>query len=694
MANRLSRESSPYLRQHAENPVEWYPWGDEAFAEARRDGRPILLSVGYSSCHWCHVMERESFEDPATADLMNRWFVNVKVDREERPDVDALYMRAVQSLTGHGGWPMTVFLTPDGEPFYGGTYYPPEPRHGMPSFRQVLEAVRRAWEGDPEKVSGHARDLRDLLARSMAPRGPGSDAGAEPGAGSPSPALSPGLLDTAAQTLLTRFDPVHGGFGGAPKFPQPMNLDFLLTYHLRTGAAMALQAVTHTLTRMARGGIRDHLGGGFHRYSVDARWLVPHFEKMLYDNALLLGTYLEAWKLTGEPLFRDVAEETGDYIVTDLQEAAGGFLSARDADSEGEEGVFYLWSPDQVRAVLGPEDGELFCRVYDVSQAGNFEGTNILHQPHELEALARSHDLESGELAARLTDMKGRLLEARDRREHPYRDEKVLASWSGLAIRSLAAGGVALNREDWVASAVRAGRYLLESHLRGEILLRTSVGGEARIPGFLEDYASVGLAFLGLHGATLDPAWIQAAERLAGGIADRFYDPDQGVFFDAPADGEALVVRPRDPSDNAVPSGSSMAVELLLRLGHIMDRAEWTDMALSALRAETLGLIRFPAGFGRMLQNADLALEPAEDLVLAGSPSGPEIRALQQAAAADYHPRLNVLAAGTPDVPAAQHPVPEDGGAVAWVCRDLTCLPPVREPGELARVLGVRDQGS
>jgi uncharacterized protein YyaL (SSP411 family) len=468
MPNRLASESSPYLLQHAHNPVDWYPWSPEALARAAEEDRPILLSIGYSSCHWCHVMERESFEDPSIAALMNERFVNIKVDREERPDLDQVYMKAVQAMTGHGGWPMTVFLTPGGVPFYSGTYFPPEPRHGMPSFPQVLVAVQDAWQNRRQQLEEQgAKLIQALAAATVGTRGR---------------VAGPAVLDRAARTLATQYDPAHGGFGGAPKFPSPVTLEFMLRHHVRSGEPAARDMVVHTLRRMAAGGIRDHLAGGFHRYSVDQRWLVPHFEKMLYDNALLARAYMDAWRLTGADDLREVAEETLGYMAGDLRSPEGGFFASRDADSEGEEGRYYVWDPEEVRgcgASAGATDDDLrlFCRVYDVSEGGNFEGRSILHVPHPIAAVAAAEGLTEAELQARLTPLRRALLDLRARREAPFRDEKVIVSWNGLAIRAFAEAGATFGNPAYLAAGEACADFVLSRLRYDGRLLHSWIGG-------------------------------------------------------------------------------------------------------------------------------------------------------------------------------------------------------------------------
>jgi len=547
MPNRLARQSSPYLLQHADNPVDWYPWGPEALERARELDRPILLSIGYSSCHWCHVMERESFVDPAVADVMNRSFVSVKVDREERPDIDQVYMRAVQAMTGQGGWPLTVFLTPTGEPFYGGTYFPPAPRQGMPSFRQVLDATARAWDEQPEGVRKGAAQLLSALRRAQEAAGAG-DGAAVPGEE---------LLDVAVRLMARQYDPTWGGFGGAPKFPQPVTLEVLLRQHARTGEPEPLDMALHTLRRMASGGIRDHLGGGFHRYAVDARWLVPHFEKMLYDNALLARVYLDAYRLTGAADLREVAEHTLDYVLADLRDPRGGFYAARDADSEGEEGRYYLWTAGQVLAALPDEEARPFMRCYDVTPGGNFEGRNILWLPHDLETVARAGGIGVDDLRRVLTRARDTLLALRMERVPPRRDEKVLVGWNGMALRALAEAGGTLGRADYVDAAAVGADFVLTEARRDGTLHHTWKDGKAGVPAFLEDHAALGNALLSLHEATLDRRWLDEARWCCEETLRQFWEEGAGLFHDSSArDGERLFMRPRDPMDNATPSGN------------------------------------------------------------------------------------------------------------------------------------------
>ena len=676
MPNRLASETSPYLLQHGHNPVDWYPWGDEALARAREQDRPILLSIGYSACHWCHVMERESFEDAETAHLMNRSFVNIKVDREERPDVDSIYMRAVQAMTGHGGWPLTAFLTPAGVPYYGGTYFPPEPRHGMPSFRQVLAAAANAYHSRRDEVARAGAQLTDALNR---------------GATEPQPAtghfdLADGRLFAHAVSAAGRtFDPTNGGFGGAPKFPQPDFLDFLL----RTGGpeSHGVSMVAHTLSRMAAGGIRDHAGGGFHRYSVDARWLVPHFEKMLYDNALIARALTRA-HLLGARHLGAVAEETLDYVLEDLTSPEGVFFSARDADSEGEEGVFYLWTPAEVRDVLGREDARLLSRVYDVSEAGNFEGRNILHLPHDLDAVARQEGVARDELDRRLRDSLAALKARRSTRPEPFRDEKVLTSWNGFTIRALAEAGPALGRPDFTRAAERAAAFLLGTVRRGDRLLRVQAAGRAHIDGFLEDYGALGNACLSLYEATLDARWLTEASWIADATVAHFWSPAEHVFHDAPADGEALLVRPRDIMDNATPSGNSLAVELLVRLAALTGAAGHGEIAEAVFARERGTMERYPSAVGRLLSAAVAHATPRLEVTLVGSP--PELAGMLDMAHRHPHPN-RMIAGGDPADPAiAALPAMEgrlDRAGEAFVCLGRTCQEPVSNPAALDAAL-------
>ncbi|MGW5767854.1 thioredoxin domain-containing protein [Streptomyces longwoodensis] len=673
MANRLALETSPYLLQHADNPVDWWPWSDEAFDEARRRNLPVLLSVGYSSCHWCHVMAHESFEDRTTADYLNEHFVNVKVDREERPDVDAVYMEAVQAATGHGGWPMTVFLTPDAEPFYFGTYFPPVPRHGMPSFRQVLAGVTQAWNERHDEVTEVAgKIVRDLTQREIAFGG--TDA--------------PGEQELAQALLaLTReYDAQRGGFGAAPKFPPSMVVEFLLRHHARTGAEGALQMARDTCERMARGGIYDQLGGGFARYSVDRDWVVPHFEKMLYDNALLCRVYTHLWRSTGSELARRVALETADFMVRELRTEQGGFASALDADSDDGtgrhvEGAYYVWTPEQLREVLH-DDAELAAQYFGVTEEGTFEeGASVLQLPQQ----------DSVFDAGRVESARVRLLAARATRPAPGRDDKVVAAWNGLAVAALAETGACFERPDLVEAALAAADLLVRVHLdeHGR-LARTSKDGRAGAnAGVLEDYADVAEGFLALASVTGEGVWLDFAGLLLDHVLTRFLGED-GTLFDTAADAERLIRRPQDPTDNAAPSGWTAAAGALLSYAaHTGSEAHRTaaERALGVVKA--LGP-RVPRFIGWGLAVAEALLDgPKEVAVVGPALDDPATRLLHRTALLGTAPGA-VLAWGTPD--SDEFPLLADrplagGTATAYVCRNFTCDAPTTDPEHLSRTL-------
>ncbi|MFE4048294.1 thioredoxin domain-containing protein [Streptomyces sp. YIM B13518] len=676
MANRLAQATSPYLLQHADNPVDWWSWSEEAFAEARRRDVPVLLSVGYSSCHWCHVMAHESFEDQATADDMNAHFVSVKVDREERPDVDAVYMEAVQAATGQGGWPMTVFLTPDAEPFYFGTYFPPVPRHGMPSFRQVLQGVRQAWaerRGEVDEVAG--KITRDLAGRELSygdDRLPGEQE------------LSQALLG-----LTREYDPQRGGFGGAPKFPPSMVIEFLLRHHARTGAEGALQMAADTCERMARGGIHDQLGGGFARYSVDRDWVVPHFEKMLYDNALLCRVYAHLWRATGSELARRVALETADFMVRELRTAEGGFASALDADSDDGtgrhvEGAYYVWTPAQLREVLGDEDAELAARYFGVTVEGTFEeGASVLQLPQLDEVFD----------AGRIAGVRERLLAARSARPAPGRDDKVVAAWNGLAIAALAETGAYFDRPDLTEAAVAAGDLLVRLHLDDHArIARTSKDGRVGAnAGVLEDYADVAEGFLALASVTGEGVWLEFAGLLLDHVLARFTDPGSGALYDTASDAERLIRRPQDPTDNAVPSGWTAAA------GALLGYAAHTGSAPHRTAAErALGVVkalgpRVPRFIGWGLAVAEAVLDgPREVAVVGPALDDPATITLHRTALLGSAPGA-VVAAGTPE--SDEFPLLADrplvgGEPAAYVCRNFTCDAPTTDPDRLRTALG------
>ena len=661
MRNQLAGELSRYLQQHADNPVDWVPWGEAAFEKARREDKPIFLSIGYSACHWCHVMAHESFEDEATAALLNAHFVSIKVDREERPDLDRIYMGAVQALTGQGGWPMSVFLTPDGEPFYGGTYFPKTPRYGMPAFTQVLRAIAEAWSSRRDELLEGGVRLAQALREQAA--GAATEAGA----------LSTATLEQAYHTLRRSFDATHGGWGGAPKFPQPMILEFLLHYHHTTGDSEALHSVTRTLEAMARGGIYDQLGGGFHRYAVDATWLTPHFEKMLYDNALLVPVYLHAWQVTGEPLFRAIVEETLDYVLREMTAPEGGFYATQDADSEGEEGKFFVWTPEQVRDALnGP--ATRFLALYGVTEVGNFEGRNIL-------TFGGTTEERAAIAGARRT-----LFEARSRRIQPGRDEKVLTSWNGLMLRAFAEAARVLDREDYRRAAARNADFLLQTLRRPDgRLWHVWQAGAAKVEGFLEDYAHLAWGLLALYQSTFAPRYYGAAQALMEHVL-RNFRAEVG-FYDTAADGPTLLVRPKEVQDNAVPSGNAVAAMVLLELARLSHEPRYAELAHASLRAVQPLLARYPLGFGQWLNALDAALATGVEIAIVGNPTAEDSRALLRLAQAGYNPH-RLIAAGAGDVPPllARRPLLE-GRATAYICRGATCLPPTPDPAVLRALL-------
>jgi uncharacterized protein YyaL (SSP411 family) len=667
MPNRLAGSTSPYLLQHKDNPVDWREWGDEAFAEARQRGVPVLLSVGYAACHWCHVMAHESFEDSATAKLMNSNFVNVKVDREERPDVDAVYMTATQAMTGHGGWPMTVFCTPDGEPFFCGTYFPPTPRPGLPSFRQLLVSVAGAWQERRDEIERLGADV----VRQLAQRGGLAQPGDPPGEAQ---------LAAAVEALARDFDPVHAGFGGAPKFPPSMTLEQLLRHQARTGAGQALTMMGRTAEAMARGGMYDQLGGGFARYSVDERWLVPHFEKMLYDNAQLLRVYAHWWRSTGAPLAARVATETAEWLLRDLRTPEGGFASALDADSEGVEGKYYVWTPDELTAVLGPDDGAWAARIWQVSPDGTFEhGSSVLQLP------ADADDPQ------RYAAVRERLLAARARRVPPARDDKVVAAWNGLAIAALAEAGALLDRPDWVDAAIACADLLLDVHADGERLVRTSRDGVAgSSAGVLEDYADVAEGLLALYAVTGEPARLERAGQLLDTVLARFADGNGG-FFDTADDAQRLVSRPQDPTDSATPSGQSAAAGALLSYAAYTGSSRHREAAERALGVVGRLAERHPRFCGWGLAVAEALVDGPREVAVVGPAGDERSRALWRTALRATAPGA-VVAFGDPnDRPAAGLLAGKplvDGGPAAYVCRGFVCHAPVTDAAALgAQVL-------
>ena len=672
MTNRLADEASPYLRQHADNPVDWYPWGEEALRAAREADKPILLSIGYAACHWCHVMAHESFEDPATAAQMNRDFINVKVDREERPDLDSIYMGAVVAMTGQGGWPMTVALKPDGKPFFGGTYFPPTPRYGMPAFRQVLTSLADAWRDRRADVEGSAADVAAHLRQTTL-------AAALGGGG----ALDADLLDQALNALLRSFDARLGGFGGAPKFPPSMTLEFLLHITAQRGDSMALHMAERTLEAMAHGGLYDQIGGGFARYSTDDRWLVPHFEKMLYDNALLARVYSHAWQITGKPLYRRVVEETLDFVAREMRHAGGGFSSSYDADSEGEEGKFYVWTAAEIRAALG-DNAERFMAAYGVSEAGNWEGRNILN-------VAGGVDEEQ---LAGLSEARQKLFDIRARRVPPGLDDKTLTAWNGLMLAAFADAGRALGRSDYIAVATANASFLRVRMRRDDgRLWRAWQPGLGDAPGrfnaYLEDYACLADGLLALYAATFEPRWFAWARELAEAMLAHFSDP-AGGFFDTSDDHEELLHRPKDVQDNATPSGNSMAAHVLLRLGLLTGEGRYWDAAEGVISGLYTAMARYPSAFAHWLGAAAFILGEPLEVAIVGDPAAADARALLDVVLGRYRPDL-VVAAGEGEaaavVPLLAGCERLDDRAAAYVCRRFVCQQPVSESDALASQL-------
>ena len=693
MPNRLIQETSPYLLKHAHNPVDWYPWGSEALQKAKAEDKPIFLSIGYSSCHWCTVMEHESFEDAETAQNMNENFVNIKVDREERPDLDSIYMNAVVAMTGQGGWPMSMFLSPDGLPFYGGTYFPNTQRHGLPAFTDLLRAITTAWNVPrrrEELISGGNRVLEaihqnDLILSQDAP-------------------LQPTTLDQAMANIQQSFDWGEGGWGGAPKFPQPMALEFLMRVYARTREEIVLKMLTKTLDKMARGGIYDQLGGGFHRYSTDAVWGTPHFERMTYDNAQLARAYLHAWQMTRKDSYRRIAEETLDYVAREMAHARGGFFSSTDADSDGHEGKFFVWTPDEIRAALGASpsglvmvspqstadanDAQMFMDAYGVTTPGNFEGENILHVARDSDVIAAMYHLDESEVERRLNEARRKLFQARERRVQPARDEKVLTSWNGLMLAAFAEAARALGRDDYRAIAERNADFILSELRDSHGRLRHSwKDGEARIGGFLEDYANLIEGLLALYQTTFDERWFIAARELADTMLELFSDP-RGGFYDTSHEAEQLVTRPKDVQDNAVPSGNAMAATVLLKLGAYTGESRYTEAAERALQLVQKALVVAPLGFAQWLCALDFALGPTREIAIVGERA--DAQKLLDVVFGEYRPN-QVVAFALPQhespIPLMHERVQRDGRATVYVCQHFACQLPVTEPEALVAQL-------
>jgi uncharacterized protein YyaL (SSP411 family) len=676
--NRLIHETSPYLLQHAHNPVDWYPWGEEALSRAKKEDRPILLSIGYSSCHWCHVMEKESFENEEIAGIMNLRFINIKVDREERPDLDELYMNAVQMMTGSGGWPMTVFLTPDLIPFHAGTYFPPEDRGRMPGFSKVLVVVSDYYRSHREEVEKMEAQLKQAL-RQIVEVVPSQEA------------VSDKVLSKAFNALESQFDPIYGGFGNAPKFPSSMALTFLLRYWKSTGSKKALEMVEKSLEMMANGGIYDHMGGGFHRYSVDERWLIPHFEKMLYDNALLSRTYFEAYQATKKERYRRVGEEILNYVLREMKSPNGGFYSTQDADSEGEEGKFYVWTRDEIKGVLGKEKGTPFCAYYGVATEGNFEGgRSVLNIASTLEKVSELYGMPVAELEKVLIEGRQKLYAERERRARPGRDEKILTSWNGLMISGFVDGFRVTGNEKYLKGAVEAARFIWKMRKDGH-LMRVFNRGKSRVKGYSEDYAFFTQALIDLYEATFETEWLKEAEDLNRRMIDQFWDERNGGFFFTGKENESLIARSKNPYDNAIPSANSIAVFNLIKLGYLTGEESLKQKAEQILRLFYNFLDQHPSGFAQMLSGLCFFLNP-EEIGIIGSKSDLKTKSMLKEIYLAYLPN-KILNLRDPQEPIKEKWFPfltEKGipeVPTTFVCKGFTCLPPVRDEEELKKIL-------
>jgi len=677
--NRLIHETSPYLLQHAHNPVDWYPWSEEAFEKAKKENKPILLSIGYSACHWCHVMERESFENEKIAALMNELFVNIKVDREERPDLDEIYMNAVQMLTGRGGWPMTVFLTPEGKPFYGGTYFPPEDRQGMPGFPRILQGVAQAYRERPADVEKSVAQILETLHH-MAESQPSEKD------------FAPGIIAESCEKIARAYDSENGGLGQAPKFPNPGVYELFLRYYSESGDERYLTMVAQTLSKMAQGGIYDHVGGGFHRYSVDAKWLVPHFEKMLYDNAQLLRIYSQAYVITGEPLYKTVVEESAGYLLREMHQPEGGFYSTQDADSEGEEGKFFVWTLAEIDALLGAEDGEVFARMYDVTEEGNFEEKNILHPILTVDQASKFFRKEKSEIEALIARTKEKLFTAREKRIKPFRDEKIIAAWNGLLLSGLAEAIKITGASSCLEASRRTVEFIFGRMFRDGYLLHVYKDGQAKLRGYLDDYAFVALGLLDLYEVLLDRSLIDRAMELADIMLREFWDERGGGLFYTGKSHEPLISRAKPVFDASIPSGNAIAAQLLLRLYHLVGAEDYHTRAETILRSYYDAMVSQPFGFAHMLCALDQYLHPAKEIVIVGERSDARTTDLVKEIHSLYLPNktVQVFAPGESLEKVSPLMVGKqqiDGRPTAYVCQNFTCSAPVTSWAELKRLL-------
>lgn len=686
--NRLINEKSPYLLQHSHNPADWYPWGKEAFERAKSADLPVFLSIGYSTCHWCHVMERESFEDQEVAELLNKHFVSIKVDREERPDIDQIYMSVCQAMTGSGGWPLTIMMTPEQKPFFAGTYFPKTSNYGRPGLMDILEQIAHLWTHDRQKLLEIGEKLTSSLQE---------EARTTPGQ------LSPGVLDKAYELFERSFDSTYGGFGNAPKFPTPHNLMLLLRYWKKTGREKALAMVEETLDSMHRGGLYDHIGFGFARYSTDRKWLVPHFEKMLYDNALLAVAFLETYQITGNPRFGRVANEIFTYILRDMTSPEGAFYSAEDADSEGVEGKFYVWQPREIYELLGQVDGNLFCRYYDITEKGNFEGTSIpnLIQQDPLQ-FAEELDIPLEDLVEGLEKCRQILFTEREKRIHPYKDDKVLTSWNGLMIAAMATGARVLGNERYSRAAARAVDFIMDKLRRedGRLLARYR-DGESAYPAYLDDYAFMIWGLLELYETTFDSKYLQRAVELTDDMIELFLDQEHGGFFFYGKDGEQLLSRPKDIYDGAIPSGNSVATVNLIRLARLTGKTSYEELANRQLRTFARDLEHYPSAYSYFMMGAYLSQEPPVDIVLAGNSNDPDLKQMIKTVQQEYLPEATVLVRfedktdGQTEflLPLLKGKMPVGGKATAYVCKNFACGQPVTGLSQLIEAIHFKPAG-
>ena len=677
--NRLSRETSPYLLQHAHNPVDWYPWADEAFEKAKSENKPILLSIGYSACHWCHVMEHESFENEKIAALMNELFVNIKVDREERPDLDEIYMNAVQMLTGRGGWPMTMFLTPDRKPFYGGTYFPPEDRQGMPGFPRILMGVSQAYRERPEDVQKSVSQILTALQRMAESQETSKN-------------LSPAVVAAGAENIARAYDSDNGGLGQAPKFPNAGVYELFLRHYSHSKNERFLEMVIHTLTKMGQGGIYDHLGGGFHRYSVDAKWLVPHFEKMLYDNAQLVRIYANAYTISREPLFKSIVEETVGYLFREMLDPKGGFYSTQDADSEGEEGKFFVWTAEEINRVIGESEGEIFCRMYDVGEPGNFEGKSILHPILTVDQAGKLFRKEPRDIEAIVARAKEKLFAEREKRVKPFRDEKIITAWNGLMLSGLAEAIKLSENPAWIDAAARTVEFIFSDMARGGLLLHTHKDGQSKLLGYLDDYAFLAVGLLDLYEAVLDRTYLDRAIQLTDVLLREFWDERDGGFFFTGKSHEPLISRAKPVFDASIPSGNAMATQLLLRLHHLTGDDRYRTPTEKILRSYYDAMESQPFGFAHMLCVLDFYLQGAKEIVIVGNLAESGVKELIAQVNATYLPNKVLQLARPGTALAAISPLLQgksqvDGKPTAYVCQNFTCSAPVTSRNELQALL-------